>query len=690
MYQSFSWRLFTVVLGSVALLVSAAPTHAEVLPFGLKLEKVWDNALGVEVGDIATSPRDELWILERNTGTIRVIRAGLEEASLTIPVSTACESGLLDVAFDPGYASNGRALIYYVDPSNDARVDELFKSGSSLTLGGNVLAVGNTATGCRPGGGMTIGDDNKLYVAVGDLDQPGNAQDDGQLQGKILRAELDGTIPGDNASGTLVWAKGLRNGKDMAMRGGTPFVSDVGEPASVSDELNNLAEGGNYAWPTMHGNTGGAFDDPLVVEFNPTVDPEGLVSPSDALGRDYEDDLFYTCTAIDGGAANEIRHASLNGTGALLSTAPFYDPLGDDDGTPDAGCPKKFNALDEGGDGWLYAANIDPGTEPGATPGIWRVYNDAVGPREVSGPGSPFQMRMGKAAGADLEIGFENLGPLDAYYPSRNGGQFNRPYRILQGNIGSLPVYDHSELHVTSGSLDGPGRRTANFTPGGGDHYYLVQAQADNLSGSAGRASDGTERSAVEDYCQAIGYGGDEGDCAEMWMHPVTGEELRLKDWNPFSPTYLQNITLSDFRGKVIRIDYSATNCPPCQAQANVMHFVQEDFRDRDFIVISVMNLQYQTLTPIPPALCQSQIASWATVHQDVSPIVCDTDLDGNGLGDIIWQNWVNQGQGCGGVPQNRYIDQGHVVYDFVCGGETSVAGISARIAGEINPETCE
>ena len=46
--------------------------------------------------------------------------------------------------------------------------------------------------------------------------------------------------------------------------------------------------------------------------------------------------------------------------------------------------------------------------------------------------------------------------------------------------------------------------------------------------------------------------------------------------------------------------------------------------------------------------------------------------------------------KGCGGVPQNLYIDQGHVIYDFICGGEISVPGIEAKIINEVNPETCE
>ena len=84
-----------------------------------------------------------------------------------------------------------------------------------------------------------------------------------------------------------------------------------------------------------------------------------------------------------------MRQAFLSG-GSLDHVDTLYDPLGDLDGVPDTGCPKQFTSVTEGMDGWLYAANM------GNSPGVWRIYKDEAGPREVSAPGSPFHLTVGK------------------------------------------------------------------------------------------------------------------------------------------------------------------------------------------------------------------------------------------------------------------------------------------------------
>ena len=81
------------------------------------------------------------WILER-AGTIRVYEDGVERANLTLSVSTLGDGGLLDVAFDPGYASTGRALVSLVDASGRLRIDEIVLGADGLTAGPTVFDVG--------------------------------------------------------------------------------------------------------------------------------------------------------------------------------------------------------------------------------------------------------------------------------------------------------------------------------------------------------------------------------------------------------------------------------------------------------------------------------------------------------------------------------------------------------------------
>jgi glucose/arabinose dehydrogenase len=656
-------RLAVCLYVTVSLLVASAPVCAEVLPGGLKIEKVLDNS--VELGDIVQSPLNELWLLEK-AGTIRVFVAGVQQTSLAVAVSTSCDSGLLDVAFAPDYGWSGRAFIYYVNSSGNARVDELFKNGTALQLGANILALGTTSGGCRPGGGLEVGADGKLYVSVGDLETSADSQDDGKLPGKLLRAELDGSVPADNASGTLVWAKGFRNGTDLDIgANGLVYMTDTGSGNTVHDEVNAVDESGNYGWDLVSGDSGGAYDDP-VVSVMPAA---GIVALSmfegDTLGADHQDTLIYTYE--DSG---ELQQAHLTGPDLdqLDHVDVLYDATADDDGTPDAGCPTQFNALAEVGDGWLYAANS------GANPGIWRIWQDKPGPREVSAPGSPFQMTMGKA-GALLSMSWEDLGPLDSGVPTNDCGQHPDAFMIWEGDLASVSAYAHVQIASVAGTAVS-GRRTADFAPGAGNKYYLISAQNENLEGTTGAASDGTERGGEYDYCDDKGYAHyPNGSCAPQWEHPTTGAEHRLEDLNPASSTYGQ---------------MSALACPNCRIQAPIVAGVEAMHHARDFVAITVLNNLITGVPPIPPANCASEVATWASAYSIEGPVVCDSDLDGDDHGDVAWQFFRDFDQGCGGLPQNYYVDQGHTIYDYFCGKEVSDTLIYGKISGELNPDTCE
>ena len=100
------------------------------------------------------------------------------------------------------------------------------------------------------------------------------------------------------------------------------------------------------------------------------------------------------------------------------------------------------------------------------------------------------------------------------------------------------------------------------------------------------------------------------------------------------------------------------------------------------------MFLLNNSLATIPTAQCASMIEAWAAQAGGMkTPILCDVDMNGDGRGDATMTYWRDQ---CGGVPQNIYIDQGHVIYKRVCGGELAASTIINTISPEVNPRTCE
>jgi glucose/arabinose dehydrogenase len=675
------------VLGlALCLIAGSIMTQARVVLEGVKVERVLDNT--AELGDIAQAPNGELWLLERvsgtDEGTVRVFVAGVEAASLVVGVKDDCESGLLDVAFPPDYDVSGRGFLYYVDPTGEARVDEIFFDGRTLSLGSQILDnLGTTAGGCCTGGGIEVGPDGLLYVAVGDLETPADAQDGMSDAGKVLRVNLDGTAAPGNPSGTKVWTMGFRNGKDMEIdTDGHVYLSDIGDSTmSVGDEINEATAGGNFGWDVYDcdDSSDGTYDDPLQFWNDPAnAYPEGIAKLGAEMGA-YDGDVVYASTAND-----NMRRLVLAGTvpETVDSHLPFFSPDEDEDGTPDTECPHDIHALEVGGDGWLYAANN------GANPGIWRFYHDTPGPREVSAPGSPFHLTVDKD-GADIKIGWEKLEDVDAHRAPRYApGQNAEVYQIWEGDL-PISTPNHTNLVWTDGDSDGPARLTWTGPPGPDDHYYLVSAQGDNFEGTLGNDSGGTPRSGMHDDCLDIGISNQTGDCMEDFLHPTTGQPMALIDYNPWSETYGQAIRLADFRGNAMKVDLSAINCYWCQVQANFHFLLERNLAPRDMKIVTVMHQSYSTHTAIPPANCASEIQAWQLTYRERNPIVCDTDLDTNGLADVYEQleaGWA----GCYGTPHNFYIDQGFVIWDFWCGASSNPNDYLTTMEPECNPETCE
>lgn len=104
---------------------------------------------------------------------------------------------------------------------------------------------------------VTIGYDGKLYVNMADGGDWEKAQDENDLRGKILRMNLDGSIPWDNPKpGSYVYARGFRNPFGAAWRKSNQalYISDNGP--DHDDRIAKVKPYENYGWPaTMRRNS---------------------------------------------------------------------------------------------------------------------------------------------------------------------------------------------------------------------------------------------------------------------------------------------------------------------------------------------------------------------------------------------------------------------------------------------------
>ena len=178
-----------------------------------------------------------LFVVEK-TGRIRIVKNGavLAEPFLDLSgsVSTASERGLLSMAFDPGYASNGRFYIDYTNTAGNTRVVRYTASkvnpDRAATSTRKVLLSVHQPYSNHNGGQLQFGPDGRLYVGMGDGGSAGDpqhhAQNPGSRLGKLLRIDV-------SASPARVtrYAMGLRNpwrfSFDRAT--GALWIGDVGQ-----------------------------------------------------------------------------------------------------------------------------------------------------------------------------------------------------------------------------------------------------------------------------------------------------------------------------------------------------------------------------------------------------------------------------------------------------------------------------
>lgn len=238
-------------------------------------------ATGLNQPVYATSPPNDasrLFIAEQ-AGRIRILSGGnlltTPFLDITDRVSTGGEQGLLSVAFDPGYAANGRFYVNYTDLSGHTVVSRFDTTADPNVADPQSEVVLKTIQQDGPahnGGQLQFAPDGTLHVGMGDGaaggDPNGRAQDSSNLLGKMLRLDVNAPpdyIPADNpyASPSLpldeIWAFGVRNPWRFSFdrQTGDLYIADVGE--TLYDEINiepaSSVGGRNYGWRCMEAST---------------------------------------------------------------------------------------------------------------------------------------------------------------------------------------------------------------------------------------------------------------------------------------------------------------------------------------------------------------------------------------------------------------------------------------------------
>jgi len=312
---------------------------------------------------LVTEKGGAIWLLGADGRKAGAITGGPD-------VEARGQGGLGDIIFHPDFASTGQVYLSYV--ARDADNDEL--SGAvvelatlSLTPTGGALAgreviwrqfdvvPGNGHYGHR----LAVSPDRFLFISSGERQKFTPAQDMGSTLGKVVRLNLDGSLPADNpfadqgGPAAEVWTLGHRNPLGMAFAAdGKLWLHEMGP--RHGDELNLIVRGQNYGYPEVsngdHYDGRDIPDHPTRPEFAapaaywvPAISPAGLDI--------YDGDLFadWKGNALIGGLSSQaLVRVSITPEGAAAESARYE-------------WGKRVREVEEGPDGAVYVLEDDDG-----------------------------------------------------------------------------------------------------------------------------------------------------------------------------------------------------------------------------------------------------------------------------------------------------------------------------------------
>lgn len=261
-------------------------------------------------------PDGMIWLTERTSGEVTKVdpQTGSQQVILTLEdlYFGPQHEGLLGMALHPelgqGTGNDYVFIAYTVNNGSETEVDPAaqivrytYDEATGQLGEPEIVIEGLPAWNDHNAGRVVIGPDMKLYYSIGEqganfgrnFRRPNMAQelpsaeeveskDWHTYSGKILRLELDGSIPEDNPEiegvKSHVYSYGHRNPQGIAF-GSNGILYEAEHGPSSDDELNIIQPGGNYGWPRV----AGFIDDKAYSYINWSEAPEGverIVSPT--------------------------------------------------------------------------------------------------------------------------------------------------------------------------------------------------------------------------------------------------------------------------------------------------------------------------------------------------------------------------------------------------------------------------
>ena len=287
---------------------------------------------------LAFLPNGKMLVTER-PGRLRVVSVDgkLSEPVIGLPpVDARGQGGLLDVALDPNFASNGLIYWTYAEPgdgvNNTAAARGKFIDGATPRVDDiKVIYSQRPSIASRQhyGSRLVFSRDGMLYITQGErsiTEGRMQAQRLDGLLGKIVRIHPDGAIPKDNPFvgredvRPEIWSLGHRNIQAAALNPNTGELWEVEHGTRGGDEINIARKGKDYGWPTiaygieygggpiLDGMTAKEGMEQPIYYWDPVIGPSGMAFYTGNLFPAWKGNLF-----IGGHATNDLVRLELNG-----------------------------------------------------------------------------------------------------------------------------------------------------------------------------------------------------------------------------------------------------------------------------------------------------------------------------------------------------------------------------------------
>src|SRR5690606_38270876 len=211
-----------------------------------------------------------------------------------------------------------------------------------------------------PGQRIAFGE-GYLWISSGERQQGTPAQDMQATMGKIIRLNMDGTVPDDNPFSDQggvtaeIWSLGHRNPLGLAFNPADGGLWNVEMAPQGGDELNYVERGSNYGWPLVSEgvNYGGApipdhvtrpeFKAP-VIAWVPSISPGAMMFYYGGEFADWDGDVL-----VAGLSSQALLRVEIDGEKG--TEAARY------------GMGQRIRSVEQGRDGTLYV--IEDGARGG-------------------------------------------------------------------------------------------------------------------------------------------------------------------------------------------------------------------------------------------------------------------------------------------------------------------------------------